>query len=398
MIPFFGTCNAVTDGDGFTRAKRPVMRPMPRGATLGDFVPTSTHNRFNGMEREAISTTVGSQPARNQPDILTSRAKPVIPSPTISKKQVKKLEELNIKKKTVKATRQKSTPRSVAALDSTLMSCRAKSSVGNDDNYVKEQLNVLENAVLAAINEYKVTGGTVALTGEVDNKERILGGCGGTPDTRYPATAGSVNLVGDVKDDESIPGLDRPFTQEETDDLYRDVKAKVIEDSCNLIFDDDDGDDAEEVVAVAAPAAKVRVGVAADSGATDNVIGLDDLPDGVVPEGPAGPPFSNASGGDIKKYGKVVTLLENADGKVGCGWTACAVTRPLHSVSKVCGPEEGPGVQDFMFNNRIGVVMPPGLVDLLLKHIKPVARYPRRGGLYVGDFEMSSFTRQGPAR
>ena len=151
-------------------------------------------------------------------------------------------------------------------------------------------------------------------------------------------------------------------------------------------------------MAVAALAAKVRVGVAADSGATDNVIGLDDLPDGVVPEGPAGPPFSNASGGDIKKYGKVVTLLENADGKVGCGWTACAVTRPLHSVSKVCGPEEGPGVQDFMFNNRIGVVMPPGLVDLLLKHIKPVARYPRRGGLYVGDFEMSSFTRQGPAR
>ena len=168
--------------------------------------------------------------------------------------------------------------------------------------------------------------------------------------------------------------------------------------SLNLIFDDDDGDDAEEVVAVAAVAEKVRVGVAADSGATDNVIGLDDLPDGVIPEGPPGAPFSNASGGAIKKYGKVTTLMENADGKVGCGWTACAVTRPLHSVSKVCGPEEGPGVQDFMFNNRIGVVMPPGLVDLLLKHIKPVARYPRRGGLYVGDFEMSSFTRQGPAR
>ena len=127
-------------------------------------------------------------------------------------------------------------------------------------------------------------------------------------------------------------------------------------------------------------------------------IGLGDLPAGVKPTGPPGKPFSNASGGDIQKYGKVTTMMENEDGKVGCAWTACDVVRPLHSVSKVCGPEDGPGVQDFMFNNRIGVVMPPGLVDLILKHVKPVAKYPRRGGLYVGDFEMSSFTRQGPAR
>ena len=104
------------------------------------------------------------------------------------------------------------------------------------------------------------------------------------------------------------------------------------------------------------------------------------------------------SGGDIKKFGKVVTMMESADGKVGCGWTACAVTRPLHAVSKIAGPEDGPGVQDVMFNNRIGVVMPPGLVDLLLQHIKPVAKYPRRGNLYVGDFEASSFQRPGPAR
>jgi hypothetical protein len=51
-----------------------------------------------------------------------------------------------------------------------------------------------------------------------------------------------------------------------------------------------------------------------------------------------------------------------------------------------------------MFNNRIGVVMPPGLLNMLLKHIKPVAKYPRRGNLYVGDFEVSSFPRPGPAR
>ena len=90
--------------------------------------------------------------------------------------------------------------------------------------------------------------------------------------------------------------------------------------------------------------------------------------------------------------------MENADGKVGCAWTACAVTRPLHSASKIAGLEDGPGLQELMFDNHVGVVLPPGLVKILLKHIKPVARYPRRGRLYVGDFEMSSFTGQGQAR
>ena len=69
----------------------------------------------------------------------------------------------------------------------------------------------------------------------------------------------------------------------------------------NLIYDDNDDDDddqgPEEVVAIAAE--RVRVGVSVDSGATDNAVGLDDLPACVVPEGPPGKPFSNASGGDI---------------------------------------------------------------------------------------------------
>ena len=90
--------------------------------------------------------------------------------------------------------------------------------------------------------------------------------------------------------------------------------------------------------------------------------------------------------------------MENADGKVGCAWTACAVTRPLHSASKIAGLEDGPGLQELMFDNHVGVVLPPGLVKILLKHIKLVARYPRCGRLYEGDFEMSSFTRQGQAR
>ena len=59
--------------------------------------------------------------------------------------------------------------------------------------------------------------------------------------------------------------------------------------------------------------------MAVDSGATDDVIGLDDLPYGVVPEGPPGRPFTNASGGHVTKYSKVATVMENSDGMDGCG-------------------------------------------------------------------------------
>ena len=99
------------------------------------------------------------------------------------------------------------------------------------------------------------------------------GGCGGTPDTRYPAAAGTANLIFDDGDDDAEP-------------------------------------DAAELVAVASH--KIRVGVAVGSGASDNAIGLDDPPAGVVPGGPPGPPFSDARGGDIKEFGEVVTRMESS--------------------------------------------------------------------------------------
>ena len=154
-------------------------------------------------------------------------------------------------------------------------------------------------------------------------------------------------------------------------------------------------DEPEETVAMAGP---TRASVALDSGASDNVIGPDDLPEGVEPTGPVGNPFSNASGGDIKKHGKCDMLMENEDTKVGCRWNVCDVIRPLQSVSKTTGPADGPGEQDILFNNRFGVIMPPEILDMVLKHIKPVATHPRRGGLYVCDLELSSFLRQGQAR
>jgi len=75
------------------------------------------------------------------------------------------------------------------------------------------------------------------------------------------------------------------------------------------------------------------------------------------------------------------------------------VTRALHSVSKIAGPEDHPtGYQDVLFNNRRCCVVPPGIVDLIMSKVKAVAEYKRSGGLYLADITLSSFARQGPAR
>ena len=90
-------------------------------------------------------------------------------------------------------------------------------------------------------------------------------------------------------------------------------------------------------------------------------------------------------------------MLENEHGEIGCAWQVADVTRALHSLSKIAGPEDGPGKQDILFNNRKGFVVPPGVVDEIMKRIKPVAEYERQGGLYVAEMVMSSFPRPGQA-
>ena len=157
--------------------------------------------------------------------------------------------------------------------------------------------------------------------------------------------------------------------------------------------------DPETEQLVASTVERVKVQVAMDSGSVDNVVHPDDLPVDVVPPGNEdGTHFSGANGSTIKKYGRVVTLLQNDQYKYGCGWEVADVTRPLHSVSVTTGPEDGPGIQDVLFNNRKCYVVPPGIVEEIMRRVKPVAEYGRRGGLYVASLEMSSFPRQGQSQ
>jgi hypothetical protein len=144
---------------------------------------------------------------------------------------------------------------------------------------------------------------------------------------------------------------------------------------------------------------QVRVRPAMDSGSCDNVIDPDDLPEGcVVVPNTTGKHFRGANDSVIENFGDVETVLESDLGAIGCSWKAAAVSRPLHSVSKVAGPPGGikNSKQDVLFNNDICVVVPPGIVTEILKRVTPVAQYAREGNLYVGDMVMSSFRRQGP--
>ncbi len=147
---------------------------------------------------------------------------------------------------------------------------------------------------------------------------------------------------------------------------------------------------------IAATTEKVRVRVAADSGAVANVINPGSLPSDAKPTPNADDThFVGAGGGRIRKYGTYTSKLESEHGAVGCNWQVADVIRPLHSISTIAGPEEGPGLQDVLFNNKRCVVVPPGVVERILKEIQPIAQYDRCGNLYIAEMEMSSFGRRG---
>jgi len=154
-------------------------------------------------------------------------------------------------------------------------------------------------------------------------------------------------------------------------------------------------DDTGEIMATSKPKV-VTVRVAIDSGAVRNTVSPDELPDGVEPSGvPNGPDYVGANNSVIKRYGSCRTTLEGVHGVVGCDWETADVTRPLHSVSQVTGPADAPARHNVLFSNRVGVVVPPGVVEEILKRVRPIVQYNREGNLYIAEMKMSSFPRPG---
>ena len=144
--------------------------------------------------------------------------------------------------------------------------------------------------------------------------------------------------------------------------------------------------------------AEVTIVVAADSGAVTHVIHPSQLPAGCVPTGANNDHFTGAGGEHIERFGEVDTVLTSSHGATTCAWDCADVSRALHSIAKVTGPEHGDGVHEVLFTNRRAVVVPAGFVDKILQRTTPVLEYNRIGNLYLAEVKLSSFTRQGQKR
>ena len=58
-------------------------------------------------------------------------------------------------------------------------------------------------------------------------------------------------------------------------------------------------------------------------------------------------------------------------------------------------PDHPAGKQDVLSNIKNCVVAPPGIVNAILKLIKPLFTYPRKGHLYIRKFPVTRFPRPG---
>jgi hypothetical protein len=114
----------------------------------------------------------------------------------------------------------------------------------------------------------------------------------------------------------------------------------------------------------------------------------------VIPDH-TGKHFSGAGVEVIETFVECMANIEGAHGEVGCRWNVADVTRPLHSVSQIAGPIDGDGNMDILFNTKRCVVVPPGVVEAVMKQIgSPMGEYQRDGSFYLGSFTMSDFVRQ----
>ncbi len=86
-----------------------------------------------------------------------------------------------------------------------------------------------------------------------------------------------------------------------------------------------------------------------------------------------------AQGTGIDHYGKARVILETLTGQhIGNVFQVMNVCRPLHAVSEITDTGH-----DMLFTKRGAVVVPEGVFNAVLAACEIVAKYPRKGGLYV---------------
>jgi hypothetical protein len=176
-----------------------------------------------------------------------------------------------------------------------------------------------------------------------------------------------------------------------------------IERELNVIdFADDDGD-GEIMVAEE----EVEIWVVNDSGAVKHMANPKHLPSTVEVVRPASGKtrrFVSANNQPIEDYGEAKVDLELEDGtEVSNVFQVADVSRPLHSTSTICD-----AAHEMLYTKHEAVVVPEGALSKFLESmsINVVARYQRRGGLYMAKMKAkdprlrrkSGFARPGPRR
>ena len=185
-------------------------------------------------------------------------------------------------------------------------------------------------------------------------------------------------------------------TNEPNDDLDRTVAP--------CYYEEDDDEDGEEILAATE---ETEANVALDSGAVAHVVGPNELPGNTPVEQPEDGRLRNFVGANnsrIKNYGKAKVEMTTDDGKtITNTFNVADVSRPLHAVSVVCDTNK-----EVLFTKGEAVVVPDGALSRFLGAIKAIAKYPRKGGLYVAKMRVknprpkpataSGFGRQGTRR
>ena len=196
--------------------------------------------------------------------------------------------------------------------------------------------------------------------------------------------------VGIKRHDDAGEHLDNWFSKEYIDQRNREQPLHLVySDECDGLMLSDE---------------EVEIWVASDSGAVDHVCGPGHIPGTVVLRQPSDGKltrnFISASGGSIKNHGAgEVNLITEEGNVISSTFQVADVCRPLHSVSKTC--DQG---HEMLYTSDEALVLPAGVLSKLLAtlNVKPVARYVRRGGLYVAKMKardgVSAFIRPGAGK
>ena len=138
-------------------------------------------------------------------------------------------------------------------------------------------------------------------------------------------------------------------------------------------------DEDEEILA---STDEVDIDVALDSGAVAHTAGPKDLPGNtpvVQPEDGKLRNFVAANNTKIKNYGKAeLTMVQDGGPDINNVFQVADVSRPLHSAGTICDTDK-----EILFTKGEAVVVPEGALSRFLGSIRQLAKYPRKGGLYV---------------